>query len=63
MTRYTRYMAILVLMMFCMAVLPACKTKEGCPVNDSAHVKPNKKGDYGSKKGKTNLFPKDLRKE
>lgn len=40
----------------------SCNRKTGCPVNERAHVKPNKKGQLPTKRGKSNLFPKDMRK-
>lgn len=39
----------------------SCAKKTGCPINEKAHVKPNAKGEYGKKKGKSNLFPKHMR--
>lgn len=45
-----------------LVVLPACSRKEGCPVNESVHTKPNKKGEYSKKKGNSSLFPKSMRK-
>ena len=39
----------------------ACSKKTGCPVNESVHVKTNKKGGFSNKGGKSNLFPKDMR--
>jgi len=40
----------------------SCNRKTGCPVNERAHVKPNKKGQLPTKGGKSNLFPKNMRK-
>lgn len=40
----------------------SCNRKTGCPVNERAHVKPDKKGQLPTKRGKSNLFPKDMRK-
>ncbi|MCB0693613.1 MAG: hypothetical protein H6568_14915 [Lewinellaceae bacterium] len=44
---------------------PACSSsKSGCPVNDNAdNVKLNKNGEMSSKRGKSNLFPKNMRKK
>jgi hypothetical protein len=39
----------------------SCAKKTGCPINEKAHVKPNGKGEYGKKRGKSNLFPKHMR--
>ena len=39
-------------------------SKSGGPANDKAdHVKLNKNGEMSSKRGKSNLFPKDMRKK
>jgi len=37
--------------------------KTGCPVNERAKVKTNRKGELSRKSGKTNLFPKNVRKK
>lgn len=42
--------------------ISACSRGYGCPA-ESANVKPDRKGRYGSKKGSSNLFPKDMRKK
>ncbi|MEZ5031500.1 MAG: hypothetical protein R2787_08865 [Saprospiraceae bacterium] len=44
---------------------PSCSSsKSGCPANDKAdNVKLNKNGEMSSKRGKSNLFPKDMRKK
>ena len=41
--------------------MSSCSKKTGCPVNESVHVKTNKKGEFSKKRGKSNLFPKDMR--
>ncbi len=35
--------------------------KTGCPINENAHVKTDKKGNLKSGGGKSNLFPKQMR--
>ena len=44
--------------------LPAssCQRKSGCPVNDDAKAKVNRKGEYSKKGGSSNLFPKHMRR-
>jgi len=37
--------------------------KTGCPINERAKNKVNKKGELSQKKGKSNLFPKKVRKK
>lgn len=39
--------------------LPSCKTKEGCAASQKSYVGNMDK----KKKGKSNLFPKDMRKK
>jgi hypothetical protein len=41
----------------------SCKTKEGCPINEEAHVKPDRKGNLPSGGGRSQLFPKNMRKK
>jgi hypothetical protein len=41
----------------------SCKVKEGCPINEEAHVKPDKKGNLPSGGGRSQLFPKKMRKK
>ena len=43
--------------------LSSCSKKTGCPVNETVHVKTNKKGEFSKKGGKSNLFPKDMRRK
>lgn len=43
--------------------LSSCTKKTGCVINENAHVKPNRKGQLPTKGGKSNLFPKDMRKK
>jgi hypothetical protein len=59
-----------VLIYLCCAVLlttiggsmTACNSnKTGCPA-ESATVKPDRKGNFGTRKGSSNLFPKQMRK-
>ncbi len=40
----------------------SCSRGSGCPA-ETANVRPDRKGRYGSKKGSSNLFPKDMRKK
>ena len=44
------------------SLFSACSSnKTGCPVNESVHAKTDKKGNFSSKGGKSNLFPKNMR--
>ena len=40
-----------------------CSKKTGCPMTESVGAKTNKKGEFSSKRGNSNLFPKDMRKK
>lgn len=40
----------------------ACNRGSGCPMNESAHVQPDKKGNYKKSKSKSGLFPKSVYK-
>jgi hypothetical protein len=42
--------------------LPACNRGTGCPMNENAHVQPNKKGNYPKTKTRSGLFPKGVYK-
>jgi len=43
------------------SALSSCARKSGCPMNEEATSKPNKKGHY--KSGTSNLFDKQTRKK
>ena len=43
--------------------LTSCSRKSGCPVNDEATTKVDRKGGFSKKKSSSNLFPKDMRKK
>lgn len=45
--------------------LASCSKKTGCPMNDPANVgaSTNKKGQLSTKRGNSNLFPKNMRKK
>jgi hypothetical protein len=49
------------LLVFISSVTTSCSKKTGCPINESVHVKTDKNGQMKSKKGKSNLFPKEMR--
>ena len=56
--------ALLVLVMasFFLLSTSACNRGTGCPINENAHVQPNKKGDYKKSKTRSGLFPKGVYK-
>ncbi|MCB9264801.1 MAG: hypothetical protein H6558_07245 [Lewinellaceae bacterium] len=57
------------IVVFCVAVTclglagSSCNRKVGCPANEAAHVKPNRKGELPTSGGKTSLFPKKFNKK
>jgi hypothetical protein len=40
----------------------SCNRGTGCPMNESAHVQPNKKGEYPKTRTRSGLFPKSMNK-
>ena len=56
---------LMVLALFCFGnILTSCGgPKSGCPINEKAKTRVNKKGQLSGKKGKSNLFPKKVRKK
>jgi hypothetical protein len=58
-----RNLVLPVFLAFAVVGLTSCgSNKTGCPVNENAHVKTNSKGELPTKRGKSNLFPKNMRK-
>jgi len=53
---------IVTLLLFSSSAFTSCNRGTGCKMNES-QVKSNRKGELSSKRGKTNLFPKKLRKK
>lgn len=43
-------------------LVSSCSTGYGCPA-ENANAKTDRKGNFGSRKGNSNLFPKDMRKK
>ncbi len=37
--------------------------KTGCPVNETVHTKSDRKGNLSTKRGKSSLFPKNMKKK
>lgn len=57
-----RYLVFALGLLFLGLSTSACGRKSGCPMNENAHVQPNKKGKYKKSKSKSGLFPKDMNK-
>lgn len=41
----------------------SCNRGYGCPINENAHIQPNKKGKYPKTRTRSGLFPKDMKKK
>lgn len=56
---------LLVAALFCVSgTMTSCgSNKTGCPINEQQKGKVNRKGQLSNKKGKSNLFPKKMRKK
>jgi hypothetical protein len=46
-----------------LTLFSSCNRGTGCPATESAHVRPNRKGELPTSGGKTSLFPKDFNKK
>ena len=53
---------ILILASFFLVSISSCHRGTGCPINENAHVQPNKKGKYKKSKTRSGLFPKGVYK-
>jgi uncharacterized MAPEG superfamily protein len=52
------------IMIFLFALMAqSCRTKSGCPANESLRAKTNRKGEFRAGNAKSNLFPKSMRKQ
>jgi hypothetical protein len=61
---FRKFLPILSLLVFAILLIPAqsCSRKSGCPANEDATVKTNKKGELPTASGRSQLFPKNMRK-
>jgi hypothetical protein len=62
MSKSPKYIVFAIGLFFLGISSSSCSKKSGCPMNENAHVQPNKKGKYKKSKSKSGLFPKDMRK-
>jgi hypothetical protein len=56
------YSSCLVLLAGSLTFTACNSNKSGCP-SENAAAKPNRKGEYGTRHGGSNLFPKQARKK
>lgn len=56
-------MLTVAMVLFLAASYTSCSPKSGCPAYESAKVQTNRKGELPTKRGKSSLFPKDMRKK
>ncbi len=52
-----------VFLFFGLSMSSCSSNKTGCPINENAHVKSDKKGNFSKRRGKSNLFPKQMRRK
>lgn len=57
------YLLLIGLLSFFVMTGTACAPKTGCPINENATVKTNRKGELSKKSGRSQLFPKTMRKK
>jgi hypothetical protein len=56
------YFLSTILLLACLLTSSCGTTKSGCPA-ETAQTKPDRHGQFSSRKGSTNLFPKTVRKK
>jgi hypothetical protein len=61
MKKQSKFLLMLSALVLTSLLLNSCSTGYGCPA-ENANAKMDRKGNFGSKKGNSNLFPKDMRK-
>ena len=61
MKRFFIYVSLFGALMIFGTAFTSCSRKSGCPMNEQAVSKPNRKGTF--KKGKSELFDKSTRKK
>ncbi|MCB0610385.1 MAG: hypothetical protein H6562_07385 [Lewinellaceae bacterium] len=57
----SRRLLILLILAVAVAAGPSCSRKTGCPAVESTQVKTKKNGQLSTKRGNSNLFPKNMR--
>lgn len=57
-----RFLYLLFALALITAPASACQRKAGCPASENANVKTNRKGELPTKGGKSQLFPKKMRR-
>jgi len=63
---YMKKLPVVLIICFLLATIAAtsssCHRGYGCPINEDAHIQPNKKGKYPKSRTRSGLFPKDMKK-
>ncbi len=62
MKKFTKALLFLGFVLFISIGGSSCSKKTGCPINETVQSKTKKDGSYSKKKGSSNLFPKDMRR-
>lgn len=57
------YLLIFSLFSFLFFSTTSCSPKTGCPINETAHVQPNKKGKYPKSRTRSGLYPKKMKRK
>ncbi len=57
-----KFLCLLLAICIAGSLSSACQRKAGCPATENAQVKTNRKGELSTKGGRSQLFPKDMRK-
>ena len=60
--KYFRYMTYVLVSAVLVIGAASCHRGTGCPINENAHIQPNKKGKYPKSKTRSGLFPKGMYK-
>ena len=63
MKRYLTYLSIILVFSLFTFSNTSCNRGTGCPINDNATVKTNRKGKLPKRGGNSNLFPKNMRRK
>lgn len=65
MKKYISFLFFCIVLFFLTASTSSCNRKTGCPANDpkNVHAKTGKNGEFKTKRGKSSLFPKDMKKK
>lgn len=58
-----KYVFFALILLFAGTFSSCGSNKTGCPVNENVHTKSDRKGNLSTKRGKSSLFPKNMKKK